>query len=345
MNIGILTSGGDCPGLNAVIRAVTLAAAQRGYTLYGFYDGFEGLRNGEYMILSENSVRSIETKGGTILGTTNKGNFGNVGKLETPSDEAMKSLDQIRAVVNNLQLNAVIAIGGDGSLRIASWIGQNAGIDIIGIPKTIDNDIAFCDTSIGFNTAISNATDAINKIQDTGTSHHRMMIIEVMGRSAGWLALQSGIASGSDIILIPEIPFEYDKVISYLENNIEGRPQALTIVVAEGAKSTDGNENMHESSDELLAVLQKLGYDVRLTVLGHIQRGGQPTVYDIVMGSRLGQKAIELLSQNTKNVAIMIQGDSLETIPIDQVYTATKLVPPDHDMIKAARAMGIYFGD
>lgn len=346
MNIGILTSGGDCPGLNAIIRAVVLTATRKGHTVYGFYDGFEGMVQQDCTQLTVEMVRSIEDRGGTILGTTNKGNFGTIGSLKEPDQEALNSLARVKVTAQKLNLHALITIGGDSSLRIAQWVGANAGMNIIGIPKTIDNDIQHTEISVGYNTAVATATDAVNKIQDTGASHKRVMVIEIMGRTAGWLTLETAIASGADVVLIPELPFSYENVVEYITAHQSSRTHACTILVAEGAHAmTDGTTSMHEASKVLTDMLMKKGVDVRLTVLGHIQRGGQPTVFDIVLGSKLGQHAIEMIERDVRECAIMVQNGNLVDVPIKELYAPTRLVPPEHDLVRTARGLGMYFGE
>jgi 6-phosphofructokinase 1 len=344
MRIGILTSGGDCPGLNAIIRAATLATLQNHGKIIGFYDGFEGLIRNDYLELNAREVSDIENKGGTILGTTTRGNFSKIGNLEHPNTQAFEDLEKIKSTLAKHQLTALITIGGDGSLRIAQWIGKQANVNIIGIPKTIDNDIQHTEISVGYNTAVATATDAINKIQDTGRSHRRVMLVEVMGRTAGWLAVEAAIASGSDIVIIPEIPFSYDKLISHIEA-LFNHKRSVTVIVAEGAISQSGTEKIHEASKNLLNTLIERHYDARLTTLGHIQRGGQPTVFDIVLGTKLGAHAINLVQQQIKECALMIQSGQLVEIKIEDLYSPTRLVPPDHELVKTAQSIGIYFGN
>lgn len=346
MNIGILTSGGDCPGLNAIIRAVVLTASRKGYPVYGFYDGFEGMVQQDYTQLTEEMVRSIEDRGGTILGTTNKGNFGTIGSLKEPDQGALESLAKVKETAQKLDLHALVTIGGDSSLRIAQWVGEQAGLNIIGIPKTIDNDIQHTEISVGYNTAVATATDAVNRIQDTGASHRRAMVIEIMGRTAGWLTLETAIASGADVVLIPEIPFSYEKVVEYVLAHQSSRTHSCTVLVAEGATSATGNHaSIHEASKVLTDMLMKKGVDVRLTVLGHIQRGGAPTVFDIVLGSKLGQHAVEMIEKDVRECAIMVQNGLLVDVPIQDLHAPTRLVPPDHDLVRTARGLGMYFGD
>jgi ATP-dependent phosphofructokinase / diphosphate-dependent phosphofructokinase len=348
MNIGILTSGGDCPGLNAVIRATVLTVKNNGnHTMYGFLDGFSGLYTpGACTTLEKKDVEGIERTGGTILGTTNKGDFGEIGSLQEPSQAALDTIAKIKATKEKLQLDGLIATGGDGSLRIAYWIGQQTGINIIGIPKTIDNDLANTETTLGFNTAIETATEAIGKVADTARSHHRVMVVEVMGRSAGWIGLESGIAGGADIILLPEIPYNLEKLLKVVEEKSQAEDKAVIIVLAEGA-FPNGEQSQYPQNGAILTkrIEENTKLEARLSVLGYIQRGGEPSTFDKILGTRLGEKAAELLLNNKNGVFLSVQNNNLVELPIKMAATETRYVPRDGDMVKAAKATGIYFGD
>jgi len=351
MNIGIITSGGDCPGLNAVIRAIVLTVKNNNQNnkIYGFLNGFEGLCEEEkYKELNKKDVENIERIGGTILGTTNKGMFKGIGNLEEPSAEAIRTIKQIKNTKEKLQLDGIIVTGGDGSLRIAYWIGQQAEINIIGIPKTIDNDLANTDITLGFNTAVDTATQAISKIRDTAQSHRRTMIIEVMGRNAGWIALNAGVAGGADCILIPEIPYNINKLISFLHRKAQEETNSIIIVMAEGAHPKN-QKSQYPHNGEILTqtiqIHQNTYYEARLTVLGYIQRGGEPTTYDKILATRLGEKAANLMLNKEKSKYLAIHKDEIKTLPLAMAAVETRVVPTDHELIKTAKSLGIYFGD
>ncbi len=347
MNIGILTAGGDCPGLNAVIRAVVLTVKNRDpkNQVYGFLDGFSGLYTpNAYTLLEKRDVENIERIGGTILGTANKGDFGEVGSLQAPSESALNTIEKIKETKRQLNLDGLIVSGGDGSLRIAYWIGQQTGINIIGIPKTIDNDLSNTEITLGFNTAITTATDAIGKIHDSARSHHRVMIIEVMGRDAGWIALESGIAGAADCILIPEIPYSTENLIRFLSDRSDDK--ATIIVLAEGAHPLSEPAKHPQTGVDLTNKIEQLStLEARLSVLGYIQRGGEPTAFDKILGSRLGEKAATLLLDGEHSLYVSVLNDTLNPLPLSKASSQTRFVPKDHDLIKTARSMGIYFGD
>lgn len=348
MNIGILSAGGDCPGLNAVIRAAVLTAKNNGdHTVYGFLDGFSGLYNpNAYVTLDKKDVESIERTGGTILGTTNRGDFGEVGLLKAPSEKALQTIAKIKETKEKLKLEGLIVTGGDGSMRIAYWIGQQAGLNIIGVPKTIDNDIGNTEISLGFNTATTTATEAIGKIQDSARSHHRVMVIEVMGRDAGWIALESGIAGGADAILIPEIPYNFENLAKFIKAKTDEESKAVILVVAEGAHPV-GEKSNYPLNGALLTkkIEESTSFEARLSVLGYIQRGGEPSTLDKILGTRLGQKAAELLLAGAKSTYVSVQNDQMTTLPLEKASTETKFVPTDHEMVLAAKSIGIYFGE
>ncbi len=348
MNIGILTSGGDCPGLNAVIRASVLALKKNGdHKVYGFMDGFEGLYTpGKSMELGIRDIENIERIGGTILGTTNRGDFGEVGLLKDPSPAALQTIEKIKQTKAALNLDGLIVTGGDGSLRIAHWVGQQTGLNIIGIPKTIDNDLANTEVTLGYNTAINTATDAISKIRDTARSHHRVMIVEVMGRDAGWIALGSGIAGGADCILIPEIPYNFDKLTAFIKDKIECDAKSVVIVLAEGAREVSQTAPQKGTGEALAKNIQQTtSMETRLTILGYIQRGGEPTTFDKILATRLGQKAAELMLSGETSKYVSIKNDSLTVLPLSMAATETRFVPKDHELVNTAKAIGTYFGE
>jgi len=349
MNIGILTSGGDCSGLNAVIRAIVLTVKNNNPNnkVYGFMDGFEGLyATGKYRELQITDVETIEGIGGTILGTSNRGDFGEIGSLKDPSAKALETIEKIKQTKEKLDLTGLIVTGGDGSLRIAYWLGQQTGLNIIGVPKTIDNDLANTEITLGFNTAVQTATDAISKIRDTARSHHRVMVVEVMGRDAGWIALESGVAGGADCILIPEFPYDLKKVINFIKTQSDHDSKSIVIVIAEGAREISKDINQKSSGETIAHDIQKeTGIETRLTILGYVQRGGEPSCLDKILGTRLGQKSAELLLLNEKNLYVSIQNNSLVKLPLSMASAETRFVPKNHEIVASAKSIGIYFGE
>lgn len=354
--IGVLTSGGDCPGLNAVIRAIVCTASQLGWEVIGFNDGFEGmLPPGDYRILTHENTEGIMQVGGTILGTTNRGHFSakkGGGEKVTLSEEIVeKAAETCRA----LDLHAIIVIGGDGSMTTALQL-YRSGFPIIGVPKTIDNDLEATAMSFGFDSAVTCATDALDRLHTTAASHKRVMIVQVMGRHAGWIALWSGLAGGADIILLPEIPFCLEKIAEKIrQRDTEGHKSTM-IVVAEGAKTVNGHQwrktNLQGEwrlggigemlCQELETRTQK---EVRTCVLGHLQRGGAPTNLDRILGTRFGVKAVQLASQGKFGAMVSYQNYDILDVPIADAVHCLKKVPPAGQMVEAARAIGIAFGD
>jgi ATP-dependent phosphofructokinase / diphosphate-dependent phosphofructokinase len=357
--IGILTGGGDAPGLNAVIRAVALTATRRyGWEVVGIFQGFDGLYAGlPTMPLYEETVRDLLARGGTILGAANRGNpfalrVANPDGTETIADVSQDALDRIA----ELGLDALIVAGGDGTMTIAHRL-VGLGARIVGVPKTIDNDLSETDVTFGFDTAISTATEALDKLQTTAESHHRVMVLEVMGRYAGWIALMAGVAGGADAILIPEIPFDIELVCQKIRDlQASGRHYSL-IVVAEGATPVGGQRSYYIKAEggragrlggmghmvgEMLA--ECVAAEVRVTVLGHVQRGGQPTARDRWLATRFGAAAVHLVAQERWGHMVALQGTQMVTVPMEQAINA-KLVDPLGDMVQMARDMGIVFGE
>ena len=356
--IGILTGGGDAPGLNAVIRAVVLAANRHyGWEVIGIREGFDSLLSGApTLTLNEYTVRDLLARGGTILGAANRGNpFAQ--RHEHPdgtveyTDVSHIALERMEA----LKLDALIVAGGDGTMSIAAKLVQ-MGARIVGVPKTIDNDLNLTDVTFGFDTAISTATEALDKLQTTAESHHRAMVLEVMGRNAGWIALKAGVAGGADAILIPEIPFRIDVVCNKIRDlQASGRRYSL-IVVAEGAKPVGGEQQFYISGNPLMeARLGGMGYtvgnllheclgvEVRVTVLGHLQRGGQPTPHDRWLATRFGWAAVHLVAQKQWGHMVALRGEKLTSVPMVDA-TSTKRVDPEGDLVQMARDLGIVFG-
>ena len=367
--VAILTAGGDCPGLNPVIRAVTKTAITKyGLEVMGVRHGYFGLYHGDFIKLGLEDVEDIFTRGGTILYSSNKDNLfqypvkdenGNLvrdenGKLvyEDASDVAVKNLEEAG-------IDALFILGGDGSLTSARDFARK-GVKVVGIPKTIDNDLAHTDYTFGFDTAVTVATDGLDRVRTTGMSHHRVMVVEIMGRGAGWLTLHAGIAGSADAILIPEIPYDIQKVADKInEDKAKGKEFSI-VAVAEGAKALDGKQIVskiiEDSADSirlggigaLIAdQLEKLtGSEARATALGHIQRGGTPTAHDRVLSSRYGYAAVELCMRGGFGRMVALQGDKIVDVSLEDVIgQKTKNVDPDGEFVTLAKAMGICFGD
>jgi len=358
MKIAINTGGGDAPGLNAAIRAATLAALRRGWEVYGIENGYGSIYTDEpFVKLTEKSVRGITLMGGTILGTANKGNpFEMPYKKEDGTWDTKDVSDHLMKTFDDYGIDALVAIGGDGSMRIANKL-VNKGLNIVGVPKTIDNDIWGCDVTLGFDTARSIATEAIDRITTTAESHQRLMVVEVMGRYAGWIALLSGLASTADVILLPEIPFTYDSIIEKIEERKSKDKHYTMIVVAEGATpkggelvtkgKTLGQEvQLGGIAQQVAAELtERTGQESRSVVLGHLQRGGSPTTYDRLISLRFGAAAIRCVQEKDFNKLVVLQDNKLTSIPINEVANKMKSVPLDSDTVQTARDIGICLGD
>lgn len=357
--IGILTGGGDCPGLNAVIRGVVKSAIiGHGWEVIGIEDGFDGLLHSEKCRpLTLESVRGILPRGGTILGTTNRGNpF----SYPVERDGTVVSVDLSDRVVENfrmLGLDALIAVGGEGSLKIALELAKK-GLPVVGVPKTIDNDLRGTDCTFGYNTALETATDALDKLHTTAESHHRVMILEVMGRYAGWIALESGIAGGADVILIPEIPYDINRVCEAIRKRSDHGSRFSIVVAAEGAFPAGGDRVVAQTADEHTLV-ERLGgigqyvaqqirtcleMDVRVTVLGHLQRGGSPTTFDRSLGSRFGTKAVAMVAAGEFGMMACLRGRSIGIVSIEEATRDLNLVDPDGEIVGSAESLGIVLG-
>ncbi len=357
--IGVLTGGGDCPGLNAVIRAVVKTAVNDfDMDVVGFLDGFKGLVENRYLKLGLDKVSGIITRGGTILGTTNRFDPFNYPILENGKYDFRDRSEQAVRNFEELGLQALICIGGDGTMAVAHKISKK-GVPVVGIPKTIDNDLLGTDVTFGFDSALCTATEAIDKIHTTAQSHHRVMIVEVMGRYAGWLALCSGIAGGGDIILIPEIPFKIEKVCDKIkERNYHGRHFSI-LVVGEGAKPEGGElvvkkkiEGSPEPirlggignkvSDEIEKMIQT---ETRVTVLGHLLRGGIPTPADRLLASRYGVAATNLVAKKRFGKMVALKGQEIKNVSIEQVAGKPRTIELDSPLIDSARSLGTSLGD
>ena len=358
--IGLLTAGGDCPGLNAVIRAVTKAAVND-YNMegIGIEDGYAGLIEGRFHQLRWNDVSGILHTGGTILGTSNRDNPFKYPVHKPNGDlEFIDVFDRVAGNIKKLHIEAVIAVGGDGTMAITSQMMER-GVNVVGVPKTIDNDLAATDVTFGFDTALVTATEALDKLHTTAMSHHRVMIMETMGRYAGWIALYSGVAGGGDVILIPEIPFQLDSICHTVQERGSRGKRFSIIVAAEGAKPEGGQmvvqRIIKESTDQLrlggigqqLAgqIEDRTGIECRVTVLGHLQRGGSPSAFDRILGTRFGVKAVELAAAGQFGRMVALKGLNVESVPLQEAVGSLRLVSPDSEIIKAARSVGVSFGD
>lgn len=357
--IGILTGGGDAPGLNAVIRAIVKTAHREyGMTVIGFENGFGGLIKNQAKEITEADVVGILPRGGTILGTTNRDN-----PFHYPVTKGDKKVfvDVSDRVIENISIHgieALIVIGGDGSLAIGKDLFDK-GLKVVGVPKTIDNDLSATDQTFGFDTALTTATEAIDKLHTTAESHHRVMVLEVMGRYAGWIALASGLAGGADVILIPEIPYNIDVVVDKINSRSKKRKKFSIIVVAEGAKPIDGEmvvkQHVEDSFDPIRLggignviaqdVEAATGKETRVTVLGHLQRGGSPTAFDRILATRYGAGAVNLVAKGEFGRMVCLRGQNIESTSLESAIGEIRNVPVNGEMVKVTRQLGICLGD
>jgi 6-phosphofructokinase 1 len=362
--IAVSTGGGDAPGLNAVIRGIVHAATRRGWEVFGIRDGYNGLflpenyPNGDgVMALTRDRVRGITHTGGTILGTTNRGNpFRYPSKREDGTMYERDRSDEIMAGFKQWEIDALIAIGGDGSLTIANEIAKK-GIRVVGVPKTIDNDLEGTVATFGFDTAVGFATECIDRLHSTAESHHRVMVVEVMGRHAGWIALNAGVAGTADVILIPEIPYDIEAVAAKIEARDRAGRKFSIVVVAEGAMPKGGSASIVEKElgkaerlggigEKVAAQIQQLTKkETRLVVLGHLLRGGTPSAFDRLLSLRFGAAAVRALEEGQSGVVVVLDPPTVNYIPLADVSNRMKLVPIDCDTILTARDLGISFGD
>jgi 6-phosphofructokinase 1 len=358
MRLGVLSGGGDAPGLNAVIRSVVKTAVNKyQYEVVGVCDGFEGLLSpARTRQLTPWNARGILFLGGTILGTTNRGNPFAV-KIDVDGKEVVKDLSsEVVQNIRDLGLDALIVIGGDGSLKIAHAL-QKMGVNVIGVPKTIDNDLRATYVTFGFQTAVDTATDALDKLHTTAESHQRVIVLEVMGRYAGWIALEAGIAGGADAILIPEIPFDMETVCARLRERKKAGSKSSTVIVAEGAKPRGGEMSVREKAadgyvlrlggmgDKVGDEIHRItGIDVRVTVLGHLQRGGSPCAYDRLLATRYGSAAVELAAQKKFGQMVSFQPPDITAVPLEEAISSLQFVDPDGELVKMAEGMGVCFG-
>ncbi len=360
--IGLLTGGGDCPGLNAVIRAAARSAFALGWEVFGIEDGFEGLLTKRAHQLRARDVRGILHLGGTILGTSNRVSPFRVERRRDARGK-VKDTDRSAEVVRNFKamgLNALIAIGGDGTLGIALRLARK-GIPVVGVPKTIDNDIELTSVTFGFDTAVSTATDAIDKLHPTAEAHGRVMVVELMGRNAGFIALNSGVAGGADVILIPEIPFDFDSVCDKIREREKGHRGGhfSIVVVAEGARSKGGQLHLRSADQgetprlggvgQYVAeeIAKRTGKETRSLLLGHLQRGGPPTTFDRLLGTRFGAAAIRAVRDGDFETMVALKPPAIVRVPLKDAVGAgkTKRVPLDSDVVLSARGLGVSFGD
>ncbi len=357
--IGVLTGGGDCPGLNAVIRAVVKTAINEyGMEVTGYTDGFYGLINNKCRPMGDVDVSGILPRGGTILGTTNRDNPFRYPVFRDGNKVFEDVSDQAIANVRQQGIEALVVIGGDGSLSIARELYEK-GFPTIGIPKTIDNDLSATDVTFGFDSALVTATEAIDKLHTTAESHHRVMVLEVMGRYAGWIALEAGIAGGADVILIPEIPFETEQVCDAIRRRKDRGKKFSIVVVAEGAKPVEGEmvvqRQVPDSTDPIrLGGIGNLvgdrlelcsGLETRVTVLGHLQRGGSPTPFDRILGTRYGVAAVGLAAQEQFGRMVCLHGQKIDSVTLTEAVGELRRVSLNGDLVAAARAVGTCLGD
>jgi 6-phosphofructokinase 1 len=348
MRIAISTGGGDAPGLNAVIRAVVLSAHSRGWQSYGIQRGYEGLLSFNGVVrLGPDAVRGITHLGGTILGTTNRGNpFRYVMRDGEGKEYEIDRSDDLVAAFQASGFDALVSIGGDGSLQISHQLWCK-GLPVVCVPKTIDNDVCGTQRSFGFDSAVSTATEALDKVHSTAESHDRVMVVELMGRYAGWIALYSGLSGSADVILIPEIPFDIEKVCQKIRSREAAGRHFSIVVVAEGATPRDGTVELVErrgvgTVDRLGGIASKV---TRTLVLGHLQRGGSPTTYDRLLALRFGSAAVRAIADRAFGTMVGLNGPDITRVPLDQVVGRSKNVPLDSDTIATARELGISLGD
>ncbi len=340
MRIGLLTGGGDCPGLNAVIRAVVRRAEmEHGDTIVGFRNGWKGMAEGDIVDLSVDTTRGLITRGGTILGTA-----------RYHPHEHPDGIGMVFESFKRNRLDAVICIGGDGTLGAAGEL-SSAGLPMIGVPKTIDNDVSGTDVSVGFDTAVAIAAEALDRVQTTGESHNRVMVVEVMGRHSGWIAVSAGIAAGAEAILIPEDPFDVDDLAKQLIHR-HRRARSSVVVVAEGAVPLSGTIDWQPPTGAFGSIVagavgdmvrseleSRTGFDARLTVLGHVQRGGTPTPTDRILGSRFGVAAVDAVHDGASGVMVGVAGDHVVRVPISEIAGTRKEVPAE--LVEVARCLTV----
>ena len=356
--IAVNTGGGDAPGLNAVIRSIVLSSLRRGWEVLGIRKGYEGLFDtSKIMQLDRDSVRGITHLGGTILGTTNRNNPFEF-PVQLPGEE-LKLIDRSDELIENfnrLQIDALIAIGGDGSMRIANGLADK-GMPVVGVPKTIDNDLSGTVVTFGFDTAVTVATEAIDRLHSTAEAHERVFVVEVMGRYAGWIALHAGVSSTADVVLIPEIPYQIESVCDkIMDREARGRHFAI-VVAAEGARPVGGGMVVTDqgagremllggiAEKVALDIHERTGKETRTVVLGHLQRGGTPTTFDRLLALRFGAAAVRMVAAGKTNVMVALDPPTVRAVPLEVATERLKTVPLDCDTMLTARDLGICFGD
>jgi phosphofructokinase-like protein len=356
MKIGVLTGGGDAPGLNAVIRAIVKTATHRyRWEVVGIEEAFEGLISPDLQRpLTPQSVHDILTLGGTILGTTNRVNPFQYRRVVNGREEVVDMAETIKRTIAASGLEGVIVIGGDGTLTAAHRLWQ-MGCPMVGVPKTIDNDLLATDVTFGFQTAVATATEALDKLQTTAEAHHRVMVVEVMGRYAGWIALEAGIAGGADVILLPEIPFSIDAICRNIDERRRLGDHSSIVVVAEGATASgggravvgttpEGYERLGGIGNKVGDAIRQTGLDVRVTVLGHLQRGGSPTPFDRLLATRFGVAAVNLIAEGKLGQMVSLRSPHIVSVPLEDAIKGRKMVDPDGEMVRSAEVMGVSFG-
>ena len=356
--VGILTGGGDCPGLNAVIRAVVLhAEVTLGWDVIGIEDGFTGMFEKRFVDLTPRSVAHLIARGGTVLGSSNRANpFHYPIKKPGGGEEIRDVADQCIGNLAALGLEGLVLVGGDGTMSIGQQL-MAKGLKVVGVPKTIDNDLEATEYTVGFQTAVEVASEAIDRLHTTAESHDRIIICELMGRYAGWIAMAAGLAGAADVILIPEIDYDLDRVVGYLKKKHAAGNTYSILVVAEGAKPKGGDLAVQQQGDvtqqerlggagQVLAqaIAARTDYEVRVTVLGHIQRGGAPCAFDRLLATRFGAKAVDLLREGRFGEVAALRGGEIVSAPLDQAVAKLKRIDPDGEMVRAARALGVELG-
>lgn len=356
--IGILTGGGDAPGLNAVIRAVVKTAIyEYGCEVIGIRNGYDGFVDERGILpLTTEDVRGILPRGGTILGAANRGNPYARKVVRDGSEVTIDVSDEIIKGIKHLKMDALLVLGGDGTLHIAHELFQK-GAPVIGVPKTIDNDIGGTEVTFGFDTAVTTATEAIDKLHSTAEAHHRVMVLELMGRDAGFIALHAGVAGGADVILIPEIPFTFESVVARIRERVERGSYFSIIAVSEGARPKDGRQVFSRKGDAIYVprlggigqlvgeYIEQQGFETRVTVLGHLQRGGTPTPYDRWLATRYGAAAVRLAAQGKFDRMVALRANKIVDIPLEEATATPRRVNVNDDAVVTARGMGISFGD
>lgn len=356
--IGILTGGGDAPGLNAVIRAaVKTAIYEYDCEVLGIRNGYDGFIEADGIVpLSIESVRGLLPRGGTILGAANRGNPYARKVIRDGKETLIDVSDEIVKGIKRLEMDALLVLGGDGTLHIAHELCKK-GAPVIGVPKTIDNDINGTELTFGFDTAVDTATEAIDRLHTTAEAHHRVMVLELMGRDAGFIALHAGVAGGADAILIPEIPFKFEAILAEVRQRVEQGYLFSIIVVSEGAKPQGGEQVFARGGDEIYVprlggigqrvgeYIEKHGYESRVTVLGHLQRGGSPTPFDRWLATRFGAAAVRLAAQGKFDRMVALRAGKIVDISLEEVIAVAKRVDVNDDAILTARGMGVSFGD